>query len=280
MADKMNQDNLKSIVKLVAILDCFSTLERKLSVAEIAKKTKMPRGTAHRIIRTMKDLGLLDQEHQRDQYRLGMKLFELGSTVLGSMELHREARASVEALTRATGETVHLAIFDGVNSTVITRTDPEGTRVNTLFVLESSPAHATATGKAELAFQPSASVEKFIALGLRRVSPNTITDPTLLRQELSKIRNRGFALDDEELTPGTKCVGAPIRNSAGRVFAAISVSGSTRRFSGNRIEKYSGLVKHYAGVISAQLGYHEGSAGGSETRLPRHPVVMDPASAE
>ena len=251
----MSQDSLKSIVKMMSILDCFSTLERKLSVAEIAKRTNMPRGTAHRIIRTMRELGLMEQERQRDQYRLGMKLFEMGTTVLASMDLHREAQSSVESLTRVSGETVHLSVFDGVNSTVINRTDPEGKRVNTLFVLESSPAHATSSGKAALAFQADHTIEKFLSLGLRRISPNTITDPKVLLAELDTIRARGFATDNEELTPGTKCVGAPIRNASGRVFAAISVSGQARRFTPERVEAFSDLVKHYADAISAQLGY-------------------------
>jgi DNA-binding IclR family transcriptional regulator len=215
----------------------------------------MPRGTAHRIIRTMRDLGLMEQERQRDQYRLGMKLFELGTTVLANMDLHREAQSSVESLTRVTGEIVHLSVFDGINSTVINRTDPEGKRVNTLFVLESSPAHATSSGKVALAFQPPAAIEKFLSLGLRRISPNTITDPRVLLAELETIRANGYAIDNEELTPGTKCVGAPIRNASGRVFAAVSVSGPSRHFTPERIEAFADLVRHYAEAVSAQLGH-------------------------
>lgn len=264
----MSQENLKSIVKMMAIIDCFSTLERKLSVAEIAKRTKIPRGTAHRIIRTMRDLGLIEQERQRDLYRLGMKLFEIGTTVLANMDLHREAKSSVESLTRVSGETVHLAVFDGRNTTVINRTDPEGHRVNTLFVLESSPAHATSTGKAALAFQSDAAIQRFISLGLRRISPNTITDPKLLLEELARIRERGFAVDNEELTPGTKCVGAPIRSASGNVFAAISVSGPSRRFTQERIDAFSDLVKHYAEAISTQLGYRPNEQAEAEKVPP------------
>lgn len=269
----MSQDSLKSIVKMMAIIDCFSTLERKLSVAEIAKKTKMPRGTAHRIIRTMRELGLMEQERQRDHYRLGMKLFEIGTTVLANMDLHREAKSSVEALTRVSGETVHLSVFDGVNSTVINRTDPEGNRVNTLFVLESSPAHATSSGKAALAFQPQSTVDKLISLGLRRIAPNTITDPKVLLAELETIRERGYAIDNEELSPGTKCVGAPIRNASGRVFASISVSGPARRFTPARIEAFSDLVKHYADAVSEQLGYRPNEQEEAEKVPPVRPPV-------
>ncbi|QYK41737.1 MAG: IclR family transcriptional regulator [Paracoccaceae bacterium] len=240
---------------MMAILDCFSTVERKLSAAEIAMRTGIPRGTVHRIMRTMRDLGLVDQERDRDQYRLGMKLFELGTTVLANMDLHREANASVEALTRASGETVHLSVFDGKSSTVINRTDPDGTRVNTLFVLESSPAHATASGKVALAHQPPAAIERFIARGLPRLAPNTITDPAGLRDDLTRIRERGYAIDNEELAPNTKCVAAPIRNATGSVFAAISVSGQARRFTPDRIAAYADLVRHHAQTISLQLGY-------------------------
>jgi DNA-binding IclR family transcriptional regulator len=258
----MNADNLKSLVKMMAILDCFSTVERKLSAAEIAGRTGIPRGTVHRIMRTMRELGLVSQERDRDQYRLGMKLFELGTTVLANMDLHREASAAVEALTRATGETVHLSVFDGKSSTVINRTDPDGARVNTLFVLESSPAHATASGKVALAFQPAAAIDRFIARGLPRIAPNTITDPARLRAEFAQIRGRGYAVDNEELSPNTRCVGAPIRNSAGAVFAAISVSGSARRFTPERIAAYADLVRHHAQAISLQLGYRPGADGG------------------
>jgi DNA-binding IclR family transcriptional regulator len=251
----MSADNLKSMVKMMAILDCFSTVERKLSAAEIAARTGIPRGTVHRIMRTMRDLGVVDQERDRDQYRLGMKLFELGTTVLANMDLHREANASVEALTRASGETVHLSVFDGKSSTVINRTDPDGTRVNTLFVLESSPAHATASGKVALAHQPAAAIERFIARGLPRIAPNTITDPDVLRADLALIRERGYAIDNEELAPNTKCVGAPIRNATGSVFAAISVSGQARRFTPERIAAYADLVRYHAQAISLQLGY-------------------------
>lgn len=251
----MSADNLKSLAKMMAILDCFSTMDRKLSAADIATRTAIPRGTVHRILRTMRDLGLVEQERDRDQYRLGMKLFELGTTVLANMELHREASGTIEALTRASGETVHLSVFDGKSSTVINRTDPDGVRVNTLYVLESSPAHATASGKVALAFQSPEAIERFIARGLPRIAPNTITDAQALRDDLAQIRARGFAIDNEELVPATKCVGAPIRNVSGTVFAAISVSGHVERFTPERITAYADLVRHHAHAVSQKLGY-------------------------
>jgi hypothetical protein len=90
---RRRDDCVRSIEKAVAILDCFSTLDRHLSVAGIARQTGIPRGTAHRIIATLRDHGLLERDRGRDHYRLGMKLFEYGTTVLDTMELQREAKA-------------------------------------------------------------------------------------------------------------------------------------------------------------------------------------------
>lgn len=251
----MSADNLKSLAKMMAILNCFSTIDRKLSAAEIAGRTAIPRGTVHRIMRTMRDLGLVEQERDRDQYRLGMKLFELGTTVLANMDLQREAGAAIAALTQASGETVNLSVFDGTSSTVINRTDPDKTRVNTVYVLESSPAHATASGKVALAYQSAAVLDRFLARGLPAIAPGTITDAAVLREELATIRVRGFAIDNEELAPGTKCVGAPIRNASGTVFAAISVSGQASRFTPDQIATFADLVRYHAQAVSVRLGY-------------------------
>src|SRR3954471_4306722 len=161
----MPEDSLKSLAKVVSILDAFSTSRRSLSLAEISAVTGFPRSTAHRLAASMRDVGLLDQDSHRDRYRLGLKLFELGNTVLANMDLHREARPYVENLTRLSGQAVHLAVFDGRAVVVIHRADPhpEGTPV--AFV-ERASAHCTSVGKAVLAFQPPGVLERLAAAGL------------------------------------------------------------------------------------------------------------------
>lgn len=246
---------LKTVLKAVAVLDCFSTLDRKLSSAEIAKRMKIPRATAHRLMITLREVGFVEQERERDQYRLGLRLFELGNVVLANMDLHREAKSFVEALTAVSGEAVHLCVFDGTQTTLINRTEASLERTNTVVVMEASPAHCTATGKAALAFQPEQVLERVIRLGLAPFTPQTITSPEKLREELALIRERGYSIDDEELSPGIRCVGAPIRNLSGRVFASISVSGPSRRITKAKTKSLGNLVTHYADAISARLGY-------------------------
>ncbi|WP_316980295.1 IclR family transcriptional regulator [Shumkonia mesophila] len=269
--------NVRSILKAVSVLDCFSRIDRQLSVAEIAARIGIPRATAHRIVATLQEAGLLERERERDHYRLGLKLFEYGTIVLSNMDLHREANPFVEALTKVSGEAVHLCVFDGMQTTIIDRTEPERSqRHNTIVVLEASPAHCTSTGKVALAFQGEEVIRKVIAMGLRRYTANTITDPESLLNELDLIRRRGYAIDNEEKDVGIRCVGAPIRNLSGRVFAAMSVSGPARRITPARTEQLAPMVMHYAGAISAQLGYRQPGDADRSGRV--FPIDLDTSS--
>jgi len=248
-------ENLKSLVKIARILECFSTIDRTLSLGDICERTELPKSTTHRLLASMKVVGLLDQDRERDRYRLGLKLFELGNVVLANMDVHREARPFVEALKRLSGHIVHLAVFDGRQAVVIHRSDPSPEGSVPLNFIESAPPHCTSVGKAILAFQTEAVLRRVAAMGLRRFTENTITDPKKLQLELSKTRKRGYSVDDSEHQHGLRCVGAPIRDQSGRVFAAISVSGPGRRLRLEDVEDLSKMVMHHASAISANLGY-------------------------
>lgn len=259
---------LKSVMKALSVLECFSTRDRKLSTSEIARRTGLPRGTAHRVVTTLREAGLLEQE--QDTYRLGLKRFEFGTVVLANMDLHREAQGFVEALTKMTGEAIHLCVFDGRQTTLIKRGQPAREHTNTVVIMEASPVHCTATGKAALAFQSHNVSARIIALGLRSYTPRTIVDRAQLLKELEDVRHRGYAVDDEEYSQGIRCVGTPIRNASDRVFASISVSGPTRRMTQAKMASASRLVVQYAAAISAQLGYRpKQSRAGAPRRKPK-----------
>jgi DNA-binding IclR family transcriptional regulator len=245
-------DTLKSLGKIVRILECFSTTDRTLSVAEVCERTEYPRSTTHRLLASLKDVGLLDQDRHRDRYRLGIKLFELGNIVLANMDLHREARPYVEQLGKVTGQLVHLAVFDGRQAIVIHRSDPSDSATPLTFV-ESAPVHCTGVGKAILAFQPGAVVDKLIDGGLRGYTDATITSGPALRAELARISKRGYSVDEGEHQPGLRCIGAPIRDQHGRVFAAVSISGSAWKIPADQTEALSKIVTHTAKSISDKL---------------------------
>lgn len=251
--DRPPEEGLKSLRKVMRILDCFSLTDRTLSLAEICARTAQPKSTAHRLLAAMREVGLLDQE--RDRYRLGLKLYELGNTVLANMELHREGRSFVEALARLSGQGVHLAVFDGRQAIVVHRAEPAPELNLPLTLIEAAPVHCTGVGKAILAFQPEPVIERVIGAGLARMTDATITDPDSLRAELAVTRARGYSVDEGEHQPGLRCVGAPIRDAAGRVVASISVSGPFWRLPAGEVETMAKMVRHSAAGISAALGY-------------------------
>ncbi len=248
-------ENLKSLNKVAAILDCFSTAHRAMSLAEICKRTGFPRSTTHRLLASMREVGLLDQDRERERYRLGIRLFAYGNIVLANMDLHREARPYAEALGRMTGLSVHLAVFGGEKAVVIHRAEPAPGGLTPLTLLENAPVHCTSIGKAILAFQPQTVIAAVIEAGLPRYTDATITDGDRLLADLSKVRERGYAVDDGEHQPGLRCIGAPIRDQLGRVFASISATASSLQSPPEREASIAAMVIYHANQISTHLGY-------------------------
>ncbi len=247
-------DGLKSLRKAVRVLECFSIQEPRLALSEIARRVGLPASTTHRILATLRGAGFVEQDGERDQYRLGLKLLELGSVVLATMALHREAAPFIEALARESGETVHLGVFDGSQVVSIEKMDSTHGLAMNVTIGKGAPAYCTGVGKALLAFQPEAVVEHVCRLGLERHTARTITDPRRLARELERVRGTGYAVDNGEHEPGVCCVAAPVRNHAGKVIASLSVSGPATRITSEAIPRLAARVKEVAAKLSAQLG--------------------------
>jgi DNA-binding IclR family transcriptional regulator len=250
-----DRGSLKSMHKLMAILDCFSRYDRSLTLSEISARCGMPKTTVHRLVSSLRDVKLLEQDRERDSYRMGIRLFELGSIVLGNLDIYREARPIVERLMSATGESSHLCVFDGTNMVSIEHLEPGGRSPNWTTTLSISPSYCTGVGKAVLAFQDRTAIDRVIRAGLIPYTPNTITDPDALRAELASTKERGFSIDEGEHQPHVRCVAAPIYNSAGRVFAGVSVTGPKDRVTPDRVPTLGALVSATGFQISRHLGY-------------------------
>ncbi len=237
------------------ILECFSFQDPRLSLTDIARKVGLPLSTTHRILATLRDVGLVEQEGDRDLYRLGLKLLELGSMVLANMEVHREALPFIEELVRETGETVHLGVFDGSQVVSIEKMDSPHGLASNITIGKGAPAYCTGVGKALLAFQPEAVVDQVCRLGLTGHTPQTITDPAKLRRELAQVRSQGYAVDNAEHQADVRCVAAPIRNYSGNAIASLSISGPATRIPKDRIPALAARVREVAAKLSARLGY-------------------------
>jgi DNA-binding IclR family transcriptional regulator len=267
---RSSADVLKSLQKVIRALECFSLEEPRLPLSEIARRAGLPLSTAHRILATLRQAGLVEQEGERDLYRLGLKLLELGSVVLANMEVHREALPFIEELVRETGETVHLGVFDGTQVVSIEKMDSPHGLASNITIGKGAPAYCTGVGKALLAFQPEAVVDHVCRLGLVAYTPQTITDPAKLRKELAQVRTQGYAVDNTEHQPDVRCVAAPIRNYTGNVIASLSVSGPATRIPKERIPALAARVREVARQLSLRLGYspkaHAQEGGTSKSR--------------
>lgn len=247
----------KSFYKMATVLDCFSRSRGHLSITDMVEMTGLPRTTVHRIVASLREIGMIDQDHRRGDYRLGLRMFYYGSAVLANLDLNRHARPHVMELHQITGEIVHLHMFDGSQMVCIEREEMGETRLTTLTTIEAAPIHCTSVGKAFLAFQNDALIARIVKEeGLESRTPNTLTDITALREEMQRIRDRGYARDDEENELGIRCVGAPIHDSRGRVFASISVSGPAERLPAFRQDGLAPTVMRTADNIARELGWN------------------------
>ena len=224
----------------------------------MAEITELPLSTIHRLVAALRDAGMLEQDHRRAKYRLGLRLFYYGSAVLANLDLNQHAHEHVAELSKISGEIVRLHIFDGSRMVCIEREEMGATRNTALTTLESSPVHCSGVGKAFLAFQDSSLIDQVIETeGLEKRTENTLHTAVTLKENLELIRERGFAFDIEEYTIGIRCIGAPIRDSRGHVFAAISVSGPAERMPEERLFGLAPTVMQTADSISRKLGWVE-----------------------
>ena len=232
------------------VLDVFGPEERNLGLAELARRTKLPKATAFRLANQLVELGAL--ERSPAGYRLGMRLFELGSQVSGQRRLRDAALPLMEDLYEATHETVHLAIPDGVHMLYIEKIMGRNSGVACTQIGTRRPMHCTALGKAVLACSEHALVQAVLEAGLTRYTPYTITTQQRFLDELDTVQREGVAYDREEFHLGVSCVAAAVLGPRRTVEGALSVTGLPGRF---HAESKAGAVRTAALALSRALGY-------------------------
>jgi DNA-binding IclR family transcriptional regulator len=245
---------LSSVSRALALLDSFSAEEPELSLSELARRSGTHKSSAFRLLSTLETRGFVEKVPSGRGYRLGWKLVELAGRLLARRGLRELAAPLMEELAEDSGEIVHLSVLDGGE---ILYLDKRG-RSQPLTVSTSiggrSPAHASAMGKVLLAGLPAGEAGRLLGgRPLRRFTPTTITDRRQLERELEAIRRQGYAVDNEETFPGIRCVAAPLRDRAGRVVAALSVTAPTQRMGARRQAEIRQWVTDTAARISERI---------------------------
>jgi DNA-binding IclR family transcriptional regulator len=244
-----SSDRPKSVLgKVSVLLSAFGPDHPELSLAELVRRTGLPRSTTHRLAEFLVGEGWLD--HVDGTYRVGVRLFEIGRLVSCWHDLRETAMPFMQDLYEATHEIVHLGVLRGTNVLYVDKIGSHR-RVNVPSqVGGQQPAHATGLGKAMLAYSSEEEVAAVLQAGLARKTPYTITNPKAFLAELAVVQEKGYAIDREESGIGVTCAAAAILQGR-RVIGAISVTGPTYRVQAERLAP---AVRTAAFGIARMLG--------------------------
>ena len=225
-------------------------------ITEIAARMGLSKSTVHGLVNTLASRGYVEQNRETKRYRLGIKLFELGSLVQRSMDVRLEARPYSQVLSDRYQATVHVAVSHDYEVVYIDKLDSPDAIVQYSYVGRRAPLYATGVGKVILANVLLEEQEAFFQkIPLRSVTANTITSRQELEKELEHIRKCGYALDNEEIQVGLRCVAAPIFNHKGYPMAAISVSKHLNTMSSDMQVQIAQDIVDVARQISCKFGY-------------------------
>jgi DNA-binding IclR family transcriptional regulator len=245
----------------LAILDLFSEDEPVLGVGEIARRLGIHKSSASRLAATLSTAGYLQPAGRAGRYQLGAKLIRLAGIVPDAADLPQIALPVLHPLVQRLGETGHIARLDGTETVTLAVVDGWRNMRMHSTAGKRSPAHATAIGKALLATLPPAEVERLYAdIELEQRTPATIATVAELLERLVEVRRGGYALDNEELETGLRCVAAPVFDHGGRAVAAVGVSGPAARMEDDTLEAIAADVRAAADGITLALGGQPTSA--------------------
>lgn len=208
--------------RALAILDCFGAGETELTVAGLARRTGLPPATVHRLLAVLVDWGGVERS-SRGRYRLGMRLWRMGSLVPHARTLRDVALPFLEDLYESTHGVVHLTVLDGIEVLYVEKISSRRSVSLTSSVGKRLPAHASGPGKVLLAYSPPEVLAEVLRAGLPRLTPNTISDEHTLRRVLAEVRSAGYAVSRAEMSDGYASVAAPLFTAPDTVAASVSV---------------------------------------------------------
>jgi len=248
-----NAQILKTVERAADVLWLFSSRRSGLSLKEVAAELGMPKSVAHRLCSTLVHVGLLRQDPDTRRYRCGLRVLELTSAVLDGFSLRGVALPYMHRVLQLTGESVFLNVVSGVQSVCIEKVEPDSALRVTYSVGYHAPLHAGAPGKLLLAFQPQEFQERVLAGPLVRFTPHTVTDPALLRAQLTQIRATGVAWSIGELTPDVGAVSVPVRCDGDHAVAALTVAGVATRYGGRSRGVFAEVLLAVAGEMNNSI---------------------------
>src|SRR5215470_2538198 len=250
-----------AVERALNILEAAAHRRDGFTNSEISRKLNIPKSSASYILRTLERRGYLRRETETGRYRLGLKILSLGGDAQANLDIADVALPFMRALVERLHLTIHLAVLDQGEAVYIEKVEAPGFfRVNT-WVGRRMFLHSTSVGKCLLAWLPKQEVEAIVKQqGLKKRTPKTITTMTRLLADLERVKDEGFAVDDEENSLGARCLGAPVFDATGNVVAALGASGTLTQVDEAGMPRLAEAVKESARRITRQL-HRTGAAG-------------------
>lgn len=247
---------IRSLEKAIKVLNLLASQDEPQGVREITKKLGLNVSTVFHILATLSSYGFVRQEKDQ-KYSLGIRLFELGNLFFKKLRLGDIVAPFMTKLMVKTGETVQLSTYDSGEKVCLAMARSPQAVSTVAYVGRRELLHKSAAGKAILAYLPPKKVDQIIKeKGLPRYTEKTITSPEKLKQELTKIRKQGFAIDLGESEEEVRCVSSCIFNHEVSPIGAISISMPAYRFNSERCKKLGELVQRTCEKISRLIGYN------------------------
>lgn len=249
-------EQIKSLLKSLSVLEFLGEFANGASLQTIAQQTGMTKSSAHRILSTYESAGYVTQLSSGRDYRLTMKLLHVGQVALNS-DVTGFVKPYLTQLLGSINETVNFLAFDGDNILFKDKLEPSNASFRTrTYVGLHSPAYCSAAGKCFLAFASDQIREAYWQRNnniMHRLTENTILDKNAFFQELERVKERGFAIDDEENEAGISCVAIPVFNKDGVPIYAISVSSLTPKMTRLGFDVLAEIINKTAKKIEAKL---------------------------
>ncbi len=243
-------NEIQSLARGLKILDLLGQSQNGSSITEVADYLGIDKGSASRLVSTLAQYGYVEKDDITRRYHVGPQVVSLSRSVLTRLPMREAAKPYLRQMMERTGECAHLAVpaqgkvlyIDQVESPVTLRVNAQVGTMN--------PLHCTALGKVLLAYG-----EQDIPTDLAPFTPNTITNPEMLRSHLEEIRQQGFSIDNEEFDIGVRCIAVPVIDFRGKAVGAIGISGPTTRMTTERMPELTAIIVEIGKSLSERMAF-------------------------
>jgi len=243
-----------AVGRALLILECLDNSRRGLNISELSRKLSIPKSSTHVIMLTLERMGYVQKKPESLKYTLGLRAYGLGQGMMKNLSVSEVALPYMRVLVDQLHLPAHLAVPDGDQGVYIQKVEAPGLLKIDTYVGRRMDLHCTGVGKVILAFGPPEILERLLAKQVYiRYTRNTITTPKQLQREVERVRQHGYALDDEEEELAVRCVAAPVLQPGKGFVAALSVSGTVTQIPIEQVERTAERLRETASAIFARV---------------------------